>query len=395
MSAPETLLPPELLLSPQALRHPDSSKWQKYGEDVLPLWVADMDFPVSPFILAALHARLAHGLGYAQLEGEEPKVAPLLRAKLAAQGLHDLPPLGIRTLPGVVPGLYASVLGLSSPGDEVLTVTPIYPPFLSAIRDQGRTLKAVPLLQTEDSWEIDWDALEAAVSPATRLLLLCHPHNPSGRVWTTQELKRLGELALRHRLWVVSDELHADLSFMGQHVAFAGVLPGLSERTVTLTGPCKAYNTAGLGIGAAVSHNTRLLDRLFALTRGVQGHPSALSSTMWVAALQGGGAWLEQVLAQLRANRDHLTARLRAELPWVRYSPPEATYLALLDFRAHPHAADIQPFVLEQARVALNDGPAFGDGYQGFVRLNFATSPAILNEAIDRLVAALGEETLG
>ena len=380
----------DLLLPEVALRHPDSAKWQMYPEGVLPLWVADMDFGVAPAILEALQERLTRGLGYAPFEVETTRLAPLLREKLATQGLTDIPTGGLRTLPGVVPGLYAAVAGLSSPGDEILTMTPIYPPFLGAIRDQGRTLKAVPLLQNDaEGWQIDWDALEAAVSPATRLLMLCHPHNPTGRVWTPDELKRLGDFVLRHRLWVVSDELHADLSFGGPHVAFASVHPELLQRTVTLTGPCKAYNTAGLGIGAIISHNLALLDRITALTRGVQGHPSALSLTMWVAALEGGAAWLAAVLAQLRSNCDHLSARLRQEVPWVRFSPPEATYLVLLDFRQHPRSADIQQFLLSKARVGLNDGPPFGDGYQGFVRLNFATSPEILDEAIDRIVAAV------
>ncbi|WP_189088288.1 MalY/PatB family protein [Deinococcus ruber] len=379
----------DLLLPEDTLRHPDSAKWKFYPDDVLPLWVADMDFAVAPAILAALQERLTRGLGYAPFEVEATPLAPLLREKLATQGLADLPTGGLRTLPGVVPGLYAAVAGLSSPGDEILTMTPIYPPFLGSIRDQGRTLRAVPLLQQEDGWQIDWDALEAAVSPATRVLMLCHPHNPTGRVWTTEELKRLGEFVLRHRLWVISDELHADLSFGGPHVAFASVHPELLQRTVTLTGPCKTYNTAGLGIGAMISHNVALLDRITALTRGVQGHPSALSITMWIAALEGGAEWLAAVLAQLRSNRDHLSARLRQELPWVRFSPPEATYLALLDFRQHPRSADIQQFLLTEAKVGLNDGPPFGEGYQGFVRLNFATSPELLDEAINRIVRAV------
>lgn len=379
---------PDFLLPETVLRHPGSTKWGKYPDDVLPLWVADMDFAVAPFITAALHERLSYGLGYFQSHLEEPEMAGLLREKLAGQGLTELPKGGIWTLPGVVPGLYAAVLGLTSVGDDVLTMTPIYPPFLSAVTDQGRRLRTADLVHGPDGWQIDWDALERAVTPATRLLMLCHPHNPTGRVWTRAELERLAEFALRHRLWVVSDELHADLSFQGPHTAFASVNPEVRERTVTLTGPCKAFNTAGLGIGAAVSHNTALLDRMMRATVGVMGGAAVLSMTMWVAALTGGADWLAAVLRQLEANRDLLGRRLAAELPWVGYSPPQATYLAFLDMRAHPRAGDIQPFLLEEARVGLNDGLTFGPGYQGFVRLNFATSPEILNEAIDRLVRA-------
>jgi cysteine-S-conjugate beta-lyase len=376
------------LLTPEALRHPDSSKWQKYPEEVLPLWVADMDFAVAPAILEALRERLNAGLGYFQLQDQEPQVAALLRAKLSTQGIEELPIGGIRTLPGVVPGLYASVLGLTSVGDEVITLTPIYPPFLASISSQGRVVRSADMTHTPAGWNIDWNALEAAVSPATRLLMLCHPHNPSGRVWTRSELERLADFALRHRLWVVSDELHADLTFAGGHTAFVSVNPALRERTVTLTGPCKTYNTAGLGIGAAVSHSAALLDRLGRVSAGLMGQPSAMSMTMWVAALEHGADWLAVIMQQLLSNRDLLTQRLAAELPWVRYSPPEATYLAFLDLRAHPRHADIQQFLLQEAKVGLNDGPAFGAGYQGFVRLNFATSPELLNEAIGRLVRA-------
>ena len=377
-----------LFLSLEALRHEDSTKWRKYPADVLPLWVADMDFLVAPSILQALQERLGRGLGYYSYHQGEPQMAALLREKLAGQGLVGLPRGGIRALPGVVPGLYAGVLGLTSPGEEVISMTPIYPPFLAAIRDQGRRLRAADLRHGGAGWEIDWDALEAAVTPATRLLMLCHPHNPTGRVWTAGEMGRLAEFALRHRLWVVSDELHADLSFQGPHTAFASLGAEIAGRTVTLTGPCKTYNTAGLNIGAMISHNQGLLDRLSAATQGVMGHPSAPSMTMWVAALQDDGEWLRSVLDLLRSNRDRVTAWVKEALPFVRYTPPEATYLALLDFRAHSRAADIHTFLLEEARVALNDGPPFGPGYEGFVRLNFATSPEILEDALERIARA-------
>ncbi|MFC4453303.1 PatB family C-S lyase [Deinococcus sonorensis] len=377
-------------LTPEVLRHPDSYKWTLYPQEVLPLWVADMDFAPAPSIVAALKDRLEHGLGYHLLRGD-PDLTRLLGARLEQQGVPPLPEGGMRFLPGVVPGLYAAVLGLTAPGDDVLSFTPIYPPFLSAIRDHGRTARTVPLLQGELGWDIDWAALEQAVTPATRLLMLCHPHNPTGRVWTREELAGLAAFALRHRLWVVSDELHADLSFQGPHTPFVTISPELEQRTLTVTGPCKAYNTAGLGIGAMYSHNLALLDRVTQASAGVMGHPSAMSVTMWRAALQDDGAWLAAVLDQLRQNRDRVTA-WAATVPLLRYSPPEATYLAWLDLTRHPRAADMQAFLLSEAKVALNDGPPFGDGYQGFVRLNFATSPEILEEALTRIGRALAQE---
>ncbi|TDE87579.1 MalY/PatB family protein [Deinococcus sp. S9] len=385
-------------LDPAALRHPDSLKWNKYEEGVIPLWVADMDFPVAPPILAALQERLTRGLGY-HLQGG-PALQSALRAKLAEQGLTDLPEDGLSFLPGVVPGLYAAVAALTEPGEPVLTMTPIYHPFHLSITEQGRRVAAAPLREGGAGhlarWEIDWDALEAAAQ-GTRLLLLCHPHNPTGRIWDAEELARLRDFALAHDLYVVSDELHADLRLTDLPFESFGADPRVRDRTLTLTGPCKAYNTAALGIGVMAGHNAALVKRVRSAAGGLMGHPSALSATMWLSALQEGGPWLADTLAYLRGNRAVLHAFLEARLPWVRATAPEATYLAWLDLRAHPRAGDIQNFLLEEARIGVHDGPLFAPDelrgrYQGFIRLNFATSRRLLLEALERMADALGAE---
>ncbi|SEJ69072.1 cystathione beta-lyase [Deinococcus reticulitermitis] len=379
-------------LDPVKLAHADSLKWTLYGEGVIPMWVADMDFPVAPPILRALQERLEHGLGYPQLMGD-PRLIEALRRKLAGNGLTDLPAEGFAFLPGVVPGLYMAVNALSEPGQPVATMTPVYHPFHLAITDLGREVASAPLRAGADRWEIDWDALEAAAA-RSRLLMLCHPHNPTGRVWDSAELTRLRDLVRRHDLFVISDELHADLRFTGRPFESFAADPAMRERTLTVTGPCKAYNTAGLGIGVLVSHNTDLLKRVKAKAAGLTGHPSALSITMWRAALAEGGPWLTQTVEYLRGNRDLLTQFLTERLPWVKFFPVEATYLAWLDLRAHPRAGDIQAFLLEEARVAVHNGPIFVPeaekaDYQGFIRLNFATSRALLTEALERMARAL------
>ncbi|UBV43391.1 pyridoxal phosphate-dependent aminotransferase [Deinococcus taeanensis] len=383
---------PRDTLDVSALRHPDSLKWTLYAEDVIPMWVADMDYPVAPPIMAALRERLEQGLGYAQLRGDR-RLTSALSAKLAAQGLTDLPDDGVTFLPGVVPGIYAAVHALTSPGEPVVTMTPVYHPFHLAITQLGRRVAGVPLRDAEQGYEINWAAMDAA-SRGSRLLLLCHPHNPTGRVWTAEELRRLRDLVLARDLFVMSDELHADLRFTGEPFEAFAADPRVQSRTITLTGPCKAFNTAGLGIGAMISHNAALLGRVRGAAGGLMGHESALSITMWRAALAEGGPWLEETLAYLQDNRDFLSAYLREHLPWVRFHVPEATYLAWLDLRAHPRAGDIQAFLLEEARVAIHDGPlfapeGFGAQYQGFIRLNFATSRELLREALDRMAAAL------
>jgi cystathionine beta-lyase len=378
----------DFLLTEVQLRHPQSFKWSLHPPDVIPMFIADMDFDLAPSIRAALHDRINHTVGYGPAISEA--VGGLLRSKLEQQGITDLPKVGwINFLPGVVPGLYVAVLGLTEPGEDVITMTPIYPPFFGAIGDHGRHVRTAALAQTPAGWQIDWAAMDAAVTPKTRVLTLCHPHNPTGRVWNREELQQLADFAMRHNLSVVSDELHADLTLDGPFIAFAAVAsPELRAKTITLTGPCKTYNTAGLGIGAMISHNAELLSRCRKAGMGVLAHPNTASVAMWHAALTDDGQWLASVLGYLRGNRDFLTAAVAERLEDVRYTPPQATYLAWLDYRAHPQAGDIYKHLLKTAKVALGDGVMFGPEYKGFVRLNFATSREILAAAIDRMAAS-------
>jgi cystathionine beta-lyase len=378
---------PGIELSLSSLRHPDSAKWMHYPPDVLPLWVADMDFDIAPSIRAALIERAGRPLGYHIFN--DP-LLPMLREKLHRMGFPTIPDRGISFVSGVVQALFATVLGLTAPGEDVMTMTPIYPPFLRAIHSQNRGARLAPLKDTPQGWQIDFDAMESAITPATRLLMLCHPHNPTGRLWNPDELRQLANFAQRHELLVASDELHADLTLDGPFVPFVSVAsPELRMRTLTLTGPCKTYNTAGLGIGAMISHNPDLIEKLKKSIQGIGGHPNTMSFTMWRAALRDDGQWLAAVLQKIRANRQLLNQFVAERLPSVRMWPPQATYLAWLDFRAHPKSAEIQKYLLETAKVALNPGQDFGPGNEGYVRLNFATSPDILQQALNRIASCL------
>jgi cystathionine beta-lyase len=374
-------------LNLEEVRGPHSVKWGLFPEDVLPLWVADMDFPVAEPIVQAIQARLSKRIGYPQGAGD-PELLEAILAKQERLGLKGLQRENLWLTSSVVPGIYASVLALSGAGEEVITQVPVYPPFLLALSDYGRVTKANPMQPGASGWEIDFEQLESLVTPATRLLMLCNPHNPTGRVFTRGELERLAEFALEHRLWVMVDELWADLIYEGEHIPFASLCEEIAQRTVTLSGPCKAFNIAGLGGGVAISHNRAILERMQAVSKGVGAHPNVLTMAAWLAALQHGQPWLEQTLAYLRANRDFLSRFLDEKLPEVGYTPPQATYLAWLDFRAlgleNPHQ-----FALERAKVALNDGAAFGEGFRGYLRLNFATSRPLLQEALERLAGVL------
>ncbi len=372
--------------NPTDLRDPRgySVKWHYHPQDVLPLWVADMDFPIAPEITQALLERLQGRIGYPKQAGDTQLLEAIIAEQAQKHGLTGLKPENLWLTTSVVPGIYAAVLGLSSPGDEIITLTPVYPPFLNAISDYGRVLKHSPMLRG-NTWEIDFEGLEKLVTPATRMLMLCNPQNPTGRVFTRDELERLAEFAVRHRLWVMSDELWANLIYEGQHLPIASLNDEIAQRSVTLSGPCKTYNTAGLGGGVAISHNKALLERMKRATVGVMGHPNVMSMAMWLAGIESGQAWLQEVLAYLRDNRDFLSGFIRTQMPQVGYLAPQGTYLALLDFSGFPFAKEVYKVMLEQAKVGLNDGPPFGPGYQGFLRLNFATSRNILQEALERI----------
>jgi cysteine-S-conjugate beta-lyase len=370
-------------LDPSTLRDRYSIKWNLYPEGVLPLWVADMDFPVADTVKAALLERLKSNLGYPLMGGDPQLVAAIIKRQ-AEFGLTGLEIQHFNFVSSVVPGLYAAVQGLTKPGDEIITMTPIYPPFLTSITDHARVALQNPMVFGDAEWQIDFAQLETLPTDLTRVFMLCNPQNPTGRVFRRDELKKLAAFVERHDLLVITDELHAELILDGSHIAFAS-LPGMRERTVTLTGPCKAYNTAGLGGGVMLSHNTALLDRIKIATKGLMGHPNCLSMTMWQAGLEESGEWLRETLEYIRGNRDYLTVWLRDHLPEVRYHPLEGTYLAWMDFNAFPFAATLHKILVEEARVGLNDGPPYGKGYSGWLRINLATSRAILEEALTRV----------
>ena len=377
-------------LTSENIYDPNSIKWNYFERDVLPLWVADMDFLPAPEILGALKARVDTWLGYSSMAGS-PKLLESIVAHMTSFGWTGLEPKNIWFVSGVVPGMYASILGLSSVGDEIISQTPIYPPFMSSIKDHGRVMLSNKMLLGDNGWTIDFENLESLVTPGTRMLMLCNPHNPTGRVFTRSELEKLAAFVLKHRLWVISDELHANLILEPglKHIPFASLSSEISDRTVTITGPCKTFTTAGLGIGAVISTNAKLLERIQAATRGLMGHPNIMSETAWLSGLELGMPWLEKTKAYLHANREFLGAYLREHLPDVRCVLPEATYLAWLDMNHYSQVPEMQKFLLETAKVGLNEGTNFGADYTGFVRLNFATSRQVLTQALERIRVAL------
>lgn len=370
------------------LRH--GQKWALYPADVLPAWVADMDFEVAPPIRAALAERAAlSDLGY-PLAAQRTDLPAMFAARVAARFGWHIEPAAVVVLSDVVQGLYVALETLAAPGDGVLIQTPIYPPFLHAAAETGRRAVLCPLVAGVAHYEIDFAALEAALDAGTRVLMLCNPHNPTGRAYTRDELAALAAFACRHDLVVVSDEIHAELILDAEpHIPIASLNADIAARTVTLMSASKAFNIAGLCMAFAHFGSEALRTRF----QRVPPHTRGGTNTLAIAAVQSawtaGQPWLDEVIAYLRGNRDYVADFCRSHWPQVRHFAPQATYLAWLDMRALKLPGNAQEFLLRNARVALSDGRAFGTEGEGFVRLNFATSRTILAEILERMRVAL------
>lgn len=368
-------------------RSTSSTKWNRYaGRDVIPMWVADMDFRCAPAIVEALRARVEHGIfGYTDAPAE---LAPAVCEALLRDYGWTVDPGWIVWLPSLVVGLNVVSRALSEADEEVLTAQPIYPPFLSAPRNAQRALRTVELVQSADGrrWEWDWEALEAAVTPRTRLLLLCHPHNPTGRAWTRDELERLGEFARRHRLLVASDEIHCGLVLDAErsHVPFASLDDDIAARTVTLMSASKTFNLPTLGCAFAIASDAGMRMRIRRAMAGIVHHVGGLGYVATLAAYRDGKPWQRALVETLRGHRDLVEAELAA-MPGLTTWHVEATYLAWIDARGLGVPDPVAHF--ESAGVGLYDGAQFGA--PGFLRLNFACPRALLREALARMRNAL------
>ena len=366
-------------------RNSASLKWEKYrGRDVIPLWVADMDFKAPPAVLALLKERVEHGVfGYTVPPAELTEV---VRARLSAEYGWEVAEEWLVWLPGLVTGLNVACRTAGDEGDGILTTTPVYPPFLSAPALARRELQAVPLASDGARWAIDFDRLEEAVTSRSRLFLLCNPHNPVGRVYTAEELSRLADLCCRHDLVLCSDEIHAGLVLDEdkRHLPIATLDPAVSDRTITLLAPSKTYNLPGLGCSFAVIPNASLRRRFRGVMAGIVPHVNLFGFTAALAAYRDADEWHRALLSYLRGNRD-LVERAVQGMPGSATTHVEATYLAWLDVRGTGLAEPVRFF--EEGGAGLSDGAEFG--LPGFVRLNFGCPRALLAVGLRRMRAAL------
>jgi len=371
-------------------RNTESNKWHKYPPDVLPLWVADMDFASPEPVIRALRERVEHGVfGYGV---EQPELHQVMQDRFLKRFGWTVEPEAMVLLPGVTPGNNTACRAFGGPGDGVLMQLPVYPPILRLPDNVGMSRDGAGLIRgTDGRYTIDFDALERAITPRTRMFLLCNPHNPVGRVFTREELLRMAEICLRHGLIICADEVHSDLIYTGhRHVPIASLDPEIEARTVTLLAPSKTFNLAGLKTSLAVIPDRALREKFMAARADMVQTGNILGYTAMLAAYRDGQPWLDELLRYLESNRDFLVKYVRTNFPGIEMGIPEGTYLAWLDCRrAGIPSNDPFTFFLESGRVAFNDGATFGHGGEGFVRLNFGCPRSLLIQGLERMGAAL------
>ncbi len=381
-------------------RSTNSIKWTKYPQDVLPLWVADMDFLTPQPILDALHAALEQGiLGY-----EFPFQALQESVSARVDRLYGwkIEPEMVVPVPGIVSGFNAAARAVCEPGEGILMQPPVYFPFLKVHENQGLTRQYAPLVKVTDGniirYEIDFDAFEAALGEEdahTGMFLLCNPHNPTGNAFSREQLSRLAEICLQKDVVICSDEIHSEL-LLGetQHTPIAMLSPEVAERSITLVAPSKTFNTAGLFCGFAIIQNEELRDRYQKAVESLTFHVNSLGQIAAQAAFSGAcDGWLKELLVYLAANRDFVVEYIQENLPDICLTAPESTYMTWLDCNPLLEAGRISSspfeFFLDEAKVAFSDGSQFGPGGEGFVRLNFACPRAVLEGGLERIRKSL------
>ncbi|XBS68916.1 aminotransferase class I/II-fold pyridoxal phosphate-dependent enzyme [Acerihabitans sp. KWT182] len=379
------LIPLERLIPRQTM------KWQFYPNNVLPAWVAEMDYALAPSIgeVFKYWAR-AQEAGYPYRQHDRAEFA-LARAfsRYTRQAFHwDTDPDNVLTVNELVQAIYVLILAFSEPGDGIVFLTPSYPPFANAVRETGRRPLTSALVDNGAGYAIDFAHLEQQAENGARILLLCNPHNPTGRVFRRDELEKLAALAEKHDLLVIADEIHADLVYPDQrHIPFGSLRPSLAARTVTLNSASKSFNIPGLRCGViyfgAAALKARFTRRLPARTLG---YPAGIGIDATVAAWDEGGEWLEGARHYLFDRREQTYDTLQEYLPQARLYAPEATYFAWIDLSSLRLSPSAGRWYLQHAGLALSAGETFIEGGEPYVRLNFATSQDVLRRILDRLI---------
>jgi len=367
----------------------DSEKWNFYDQDVLPFWVADMDFKSPQPVIDALHQRVSHGIFGYPSDNLALKESICLRMQNLYQ--WEVDPQEILFLPGVVSGFNLMAHAFTQPGDGVLMQPPVYHPFLIAPNNAKAVRQNAPLIIDEKQhYSIDFDLFNTTIDAKTKLFLLCNPHNPVGRVFSRSELQNMAEICLQNNIIICSDEIHADIIYQNhKHIPIASLDPEIARRTITLMAPSKTFNIAGLGFSFAIIQNPDLLREVKKARGGLVSGPNLLGITAALAAYNHGEEWLQQLISYLGNNWMELNEFLHSNMPGIKVSPIEGTYLAWLDCRELMLKESPFEFFLNHARVAFNDGKIFGIGGEGFARFNFGCPRQTMQEGLKRMQQAL------
>lgn len=373
-------------------RHTNSVKWDTNGnENILPMWVADMDFAAPPPVVEAIKKRAESGIfGYTFApESYHEAVGEWLRKRHNMEVKAEWIKFG----PGVVPALNMLIRAYTEPGDKVIIQKPVYYPFFSAIENNHRQIADNPLKFADGQYSMDFDDLESkAKDPQAKVLLLCSPHNPVGRVWTRAELTTLGDICLRNGVIVIADEIHQDLIYRGhRHTVFATINEAFAQNSVTCTAPSKTFNLAGLQTSSIIIPNERLRALYAAvLESNSLTRPNIFGMVALEAAYRYGEEWLEQLLDYLQGNRDYLMDFVAQKMPQIKVIKPQGTYLAWMDFRELGFRGKaLENFMLNKANLWLDEGYIFGNAGDGFERINIACPRATLAKALNQLNSAV------
>jgi len=375
-----------------------SIKWDFYDKDLLPLWVADMDFRAPEPIINAIIERAKHGVfGYSYF------YSAYYNAVLGWFKRHynwEINREWLSFTPGVIPAINIALQAYTNPGDKVIVQNPVYYPFFGAIKNSGRQIQFNPLISSKGRFQMDYDDLKQKIKdPKVKILILCSPHNPIGRVWTKDELTQLGEICIENEIIVLSDEIHCDLIYPGyKHTNFAAICEDFALNSLTCSSLSKTFNLAGLQLSNIIIPNQKLrnrfrntLESLF-LPEELGYLPNTLSLVAFTAAYEECDAWLNSLIQYLHENLEFLKLFLRENIPQIEVNEPEGTYLVWLDFRKLGIAYEqIEEILHEKAKVALDDGSMFGKGGEGFQRINIACPRSILEEALKRIHRAVKE----
>jgi cystathionine beta-lyase len=379
-------------ISLETLRARRGNKWNLYPKDVLPAWVADMDYRVPEPVREAMQRLVDESdFGYPSRTGDDTLAAAFAERVRDRFG-WEIDRARVRTVTELVQCMFATALAYSEAGDGIVLQTPIYPPFLNTIERTGRRLVENRWKDDGTRFVLDVENLHQVVDDRTRILFLCNPHNPTGRVFERDELLALGNVCVERDIVIVVDEIHADLVYPGhQHIPIASLSPEIAARTVTITSATKGFNIAGLRTAVMYFGSAELEERFNkAVPQTLMGQAGITGIDATIAAWRYGQAWLNEVMQRLESNRDLVADFVAREMPGIVHHKPESTYLAWLDCR-HLDLPDENPqkFFLNRAKVGLNDGGMFGQAGKTCVRLNFATSEEILMQVLERMAEVL------